>query len=236
MLISYSDPKINTQRKTEGGMKMKKNRLYLLFLLASMLLLGGCSQQSHLEYIGRDIAESLALEAHGLSGPDAVLTSSELKNHNGTDYYRICFTVDGLDYQCDIDALTGAVIQLQGPDVPDTSGTSDTARPEENTAETVSGTGTAGSASSESAGGSQTVSGGSSVPSPATSVSESEARETALAQVPGASSSDIYEWETDYDDGHLEYEGKIIYNGMEYEFSIDGYSGAIREWEAEIYG
>lgn len=29
------------------------------------------------------------------------------------------------------------------------------------------------------------------------------------------------------------YEGKIIYNGMEYESEIDGYSGVIRGWEAE---
>lgn len=64
-------------------------------------------------------------------------------------------------------------------------------------------------------------------------ISASKAREIALAQVPGASASDIREFETDYDDGHLEYEGTIIYNGMEYEFTIDGYSGAIREWEAD---
>ena len=51
--------------------------------------------------------------------------------------------------------------------------------------------------------------------------------------MPGADASHIYEVETDRDDGRLEYEGKIIYNGMEYEFTIDGYTGAIREWEAE---
>ena len=64
-------------------------------------------------------------------------------------------------------------------------------------------------------------------------VTADQARETALAQVPGADASHIYEFETDRDDGRLEYEGKIIYNGMEYEFTIDGYTGAIREWEAE---
>ncbi len=60
-----------------------------------------------------------------------------------------------------------------------------------------------------------------------------EAKALALAQVPGAKTSDIREFEVDYDDGRLEYEGKIYYNGMEYEFEIDGYSGAIRSWEAE---
>ena len=59
------------------------------------------------------------------------------------------------------------------------------------------------------------------------------AKELALSQVPGAALNDIFEFETDYDDGHTEYEGKIIYNGMEYEFSIDAYSGAFRSWETE---
>lgn len=64
-------------------------------------------------------------------------------------------------------------------------------------------------------------------------ISEEKAKELALAQVPGASESDIYKFEMDLDDGVMEYEGKIIYSGMEYEFEIDAYSGAIRSWEAE---
>lgn len=67
-------------------------------------------------------------------------------------------------------------------------------------------------------------------------ITADEAKELALAQVPGASASDIKEFKTDHDDGRTEYEGKILYNGMEYEFEIDGYSGAIRSWEAEPAG
>ena len=58
----------------------------------------------------------------------------------------------------------------------------------------------------------------------------------ALAQVPGAAVSDIQEFKADDDDGRTEYEGKIIYDGMQYEFEIDGYSGAIRSWEVEAVG
>ncbi len=43
----------------------------------------------------------------------------------------------------------------------------------------------------------------------------------------------IYEWKLDYDDGRPEYEGKIIYGGMEYEYTIDGASGAILEYEKD---
>ena len=64
-------------------------------------------------------------------------------------------------------------------------------------------------------------------------ISADDAKAIALAQVPGASASDIWEFETDRDDGRIQYEGKIVYGGMEYEFEIDGYSGAIRNWEVE---
>ena len=64
-------------------------------------------------------------------------------------------------------------------------------------------------------------------------VSEATAKQTALARVSGATEKDIYEWELDYDDGRPEYEGKIIYGGTEYEFTIDATSGTVIEWDAE---
>lgn len=64
-------------------------------------------------------------------------------------------------------------------------------------------------------------------------VSEATAKQTALARVSGATEKDIYEWKLDYDDGRPEYEGKIIYGGTEYEFTIDATSGTITEWDTE---
>ena len=66
-----------------------------------------------------------------------------------------------------------------------------------------------------------------------TAITADQAMQIALAEVPGAGASDIWEFEVDMDDGRLEYEGTIYYSGMEYEFTIDGYSGAIRGWEVE---
>ncbi len=66
-------------------------------------------------------------------------------------------------------------------------------------------------------------------------ISEAKAKEIALAQVPGAKESDIRKFEVDRDDGRIEYEGEIVYDGMEYEFEIDGYSGAIRDWDVEKF-
>lgn len=67
-----------------------------------------------------------------------------------------------------------------------------------------------------------------------TAITADRAKEIALAEVPGATVDDIYEFELDRDDGRLEYEGAIWYDGTEYEFTIDGYSGAIRSWEADL--
>ena len=64
-------------------------------------------------------------------------------------------------------------------------------------------------------------------------VSEADAKQTALGRVSGATEKDIYEWQFGYDDGRPEYEGKIIYGGTEYDFTIDASSGAVIEWEAE---
>lgn len=68
----------------------------------------------------------------------------------------------------------------------------------------------------------------------ATAITADQAKEIALAEVPGATVDDIYEFELDRDDGRLEYEGAFWYDGTEYEFTIDGYSGAIRSWEADL--
>ena len=64
-------------------------------------------------------------------------------------------------------------------------------------------------------------------------LSADDAKALALQQVPGATVNDIAEFETDREDGRIEYEGKIYYGGMEYEFEIDGYSGAFRKWECD---
>lgn len=64
-------------------------------------------------------------------------------------------------------------------------------------------------------------------------VSEATAKQTAIARVSGVTEKDIYEWKLDYDDGRTEYEGKIIYGGMEYEFTINAATGAVTKWDAE---
>lgn len=295
----------------------------------SMLLLGGCAQQERrMEALTEQAAQTLAVEAAGLSGTEVVFASTELERRDGVDYYQVVFSSGEKNYECDVDAITGTVIEVRQPTEVDVlqnraEGLSSDTPPEGslvtdadtyNPAVPAGQSGTPSGQESTAAnqnnassgqGGQQGSSGqltaqqakekalahanltldevvfvvceldwehgrqvyevefytndarefdyeidastgevlsydydaehytAPSTGSEGGSISQERAKEIALAQVPGAVLSDIREFETDYDDGRLEYEGKIFYGGMEYEFTIDGYSGAIREWEAD---
>ena len=64
-------------------------------------------------------------------------------------------------------------------------------------------------------------------------ISVEEARQIALAQVPGATLQDIREFKSDYENGRMQYESKIYFKQNEYKFAIDAYTGEIHEWDVE---
>lgn len=64
-------------------------------------------------------------------------------------------------------------------------------------------------------------------------ISYERAMELALERVPGATEQNVREFEADNDGGRLRYEGSIYYQGYEYDFEIDGYSGVFIEWDVE---
>lgn len=309
---------------------MTRKNLMISAAALSLLVLAGCSKDGMAGYIGTAEAKNVALENAGLTASQVKFTDVELDDKNGTHYYQVEFTADGKEYEYDIDALTGAIIESKlpagaqaqqntasnnntaGNTAPDTNtagssntdnNTSNNTTPDTNIAgssntnkntsnNTSSGTGTASAALTADQAKNKALahaglkanqvtfvkskldwddgrqvydvefytsdykeydyeidaSTGEVVSydfdaegyaPPATgngqsgTITADQAKEKALSQVPGATVSDIWEFETDYDDGRLQYEGKIYYNGMEYEFEIDGYSGAIRSWDAE---
>ena len=305
---------------------MTRKNLMISAAALSLLVLAGCSKDGMAGYIGTAEAKNVALENAGLTASQVKFTDVELDDKNGTHYYQVEFSADGKEYEYDIDALTGAIIESKlpagaqaqqntasnnntaGNTTPDTNtagssntnnNTSNNTTPDTNTVgssntnnNTSSGTGTASAALTADqakdkalahaglkanqvtfvkskldwddgrqvydvefytsdykeydyeidASTGEVVSydfDAEGYAPPATgngqsgTITADQAKEKALSQVPGATVSDIWEFETDYDDGRLQYEGKIYYNGMEYEFEIDGYSGAIRSWDAE---
>ena len=309
---------------------MTRKNLMISAAALSLLVLAGCSKDGMAGYIGTAEAKNVALENAGLTASQVKFTDVELDDKNGTHYYQVEFTADGKEYEYDIDALTGAIIESKlpagaqaqqntasnnntaGNTTPDTN-TAGSSNTNNNTAgNTIPAANTAGSSNTNNNTSNNTSSGTGTASAaltadqaknkalahaglkanqvtfvkskldwddgrqvydvefytsdykeydyeidastgevvsydfdaedhapPATgngqsgTITADQAKEKALSQVPGATVSDIREFETDYDDGRLQYEGKIYYNGMEYEFEIDGYSGAIRSWDAE---
>ena len=74
---------------------------------------------------------------------------------------------------------------------------------------------------------------GTTVVSSVEAISSDEAVQSALSRVPGATVANVTEFNRDYENGCLEYEGEIHYNGYEYDFEIDADTGTITKWEVE---
>jgi len=352
-------------------MKKFKN---IALLCVLVLILAGCSAQQpgKVEYIGSEAAKELALDAAGLTDRQVQFSGADMNSRNNMDYYQVSFVSNGENYQYDIDALTGTVIDSKTPDIPQSptieknqNGEKQTISKEEAKNAALAHAGVSADqvtfvkagldwddgrqhydvefytadyteydydidaytgavlsfdkdaeyytppatdpGTQQSPNNEQTPTVGKQVISkeeakkaalshagisadqvtfvkaeldrddgreyydvefytadykeydydidaytgavlsydrdaehytpPAgssgTQITADEAKAKALAQVPGATLKDIREFSVDYDDGRLEYEGTIYYNKMEYEFEIDGYSGAIRSWEVE---
>ncbi|HIX52443.1 MAG TPA: PepSY domain-containing protein [Candidatus Lachnoclostridium stercoripullorum] len=295
---------------------MKKSILSIAMTAAiplaalSLAACGGSQTASTADYIGIDAAKEAALSDAGVSADGAEFSTAGLDSRNGVFYYAVDFTENGVNYEYDIDALTGVVIERaktpaaggQGEAGTETApGTpaaaSGTAAPAGETAAQVP-------ASTSPAGSQETGSGGPITEAEARAIalsqaglteadvrfieskkdrhdgqsvfevefdaltgeeysydireadgaivsydydsdrnpsvnssgsgmlSEDQIRETVLSRVPGASAADVRLW-LDEDDDRYQYEGQLIWDGMEYEFKIDAYSGSVLEWEAD---
>ena len=295
---------------------MKKSILSIAMTAAiplaalSLAACGGSQTASTADYIGIDAAKEVALSDAGVSADGAEFSTAGLDSRNGVFYYAVDFTENGVNYEYDIDALTGVVIERaktpaaggQGEAGTETApGTpaaaSGTAAPAGETAAQVP-------ASTSPAGSQGTGSGGPVTEAEARAIalsqaglteadvrfieskkdrhdgqsvfevefdaltgeeysydireadgaivsydydsdrkpsanssgsgmlSEDQIRETVLSRVPGASAADVRLW-LDEDDDCYQYEGQLVWDGMEYEFKIDAYSGSVLEWEAD---
>ena len=69
---------------------------------------------------------------------------------------------------------------------------------------------------------------------PDVKISLEEAKQIALAKVPGATENSL-SIHLDFDDGYWQYEGDIWHDRMEYEFDIDANTGNILKWEQEMW-
>ena len=290
---------------------MKKSILSIAMTAAiplaalSLAACGGSQTASTADYIGIDAAKEAALSDAGVSADGAEFSTAGLDSRNGVFYYAVDFKENGVNYEYDIDALTGVVIERAktptaggpGEAGAETAAASETAAPAgESAAQVPASTPPAGSQGTGSGGpiteaearaialsqaglteadvrfieSKKDRHDGQSVfevefdaltgeeysydireadgaivsydydsdrkPSANSSgsgmLSEDQIRETVLSRVPGASAADVRLW-LDEDDDRYQYEGQLIWDGMEYEFKIDAYSGSVLEWEAD---
>lgn len=193
-------------RLHQTSLSAAARRTAAAFCLFSLLGLSACAgrQKTAADYIGIDAAKEAALKSAGLSGDQVSFSQAGLDSRNGTFFYDIDFSSQEASYQYAIDALTGVVIE------------------EAMTEKSRQADDGAAAAVPESS-------------SPAASsslISSEQAAAIVLERVPGADPAAV-SLHQEEDDGRTVYEGQLVYDGMEYEFTIDAYSGSVIEWDAE---
>ena len=252
---------------------MKKFLLTALAALA-IALLTACSGNGQLSYIGDEAARTAALSGAGLSADSVTFTGTKLTNRDGVEYYLVSFTSGANQYQSQVDALSGVVIQTETQPLSQSAATAAsgaTITAEDAKAKALAHAGLTADAVTfvtaqldrddgrlvydvefytadykeydyeiDAVTGEvldmdydaehyQRPSTGSSD----SYISKDKAISIALGYVSGAGTGDVRTAKLDYDDGRAEYEVKIIYNSMEYEFEIDAATGKVLSWDKD---
>lgn len=163
-------------------------------------------------YITLEKAQEIALTQAGVKAADATFYDKKFDFDDGYSLYELEFVANGVEYEYDVDALTGKVLSAKH--------------------ETLS-TQTAASAQSSQS----TTS--SAVQSPSTTTSssyigETKAKEIALNHA-GVKAADtiMKKNRLDWDDGRAVYEIDFYAGNTEYDYEIDALTGAVREAEQD---
>ena len=193
---------------------MKKTMTIALSAAALTLALAACGSSPKTQapsYVGMDAAKNAALADAGVSTTDAVFTTADMDDKNGTAYYELKFSDGTAEYEYDVDALTGVVIEGKKDDA--ATG---------NTAIVNSGSGNAADISGTS-----------------TSIDENKAKSIALADAGVQEADTAYlVVKPDYDNGTAVYDVEfyVASTKLEYDYEIDAATGKIRGMDQDIEG
>lgn len=149
--------------------------------------------------------------------PGATLKKVEFDYDDGM-VYEAELLLDGYEYELEIDAVTGAVLERTEYEFKIDAATGEFIKWESERMD------------EDDWREHQEKQGGPKDPSPSEYVGKKGAEDIVLAQLPGAQVGKI---KLDKDDGRAVYEGKAWLNGWEYEFEIDAVSGEILDWDSE---
>ena len=173
-------------------------------------------QASDTAYIGNEAAEAAALKHAGVTKEKATALHSKLEWEHGKMVYDVEFASEGFEYEYDIDALTGEVVDFE-KDVDDdyrpTTASNQTSTPAQTTPAQTTPAQTAPAAQQE--------------------IGAAAAQEKALAHA-GLTAGQVTELEVEFDYDDKEYDVSFKYGGYEYDYEIDAYTGNVIWSEKEV--
>lgn len=160
-------------------------------------------------YIGEAKAKEIALGKAGVSAKDLTAYEIEMDTHKGVMIYDVEFNAGGYEYECEINASTGAVLKFE-KEADDDAVPAQAAQPE----------------SMKSSGN-----------VPGTFIGEAKAKEIALKHA-GATAGEIsaFKSKLDTDDGIAVYELEFRAGGYEYDYEINASTGEILQSEKDRNG
>ncbi len=166
-------------------------------------------EASQKKYIGYEAAKKAALGALGVTESDIRNLEIEIDYENGKMVYEIEFDYNGREYDYDISALDGSVVQVS------------------NAPDDHSGNGNGNANQNDNAGAGQTL--------PDGFIKQSKAKEIALGHA-GIKAADArrMEIELDVDDGVPHYEIEFKHSKYDYNYEIDARTGKIIDWQKEF--
>lgn len=163
------------------------------------------------ESIAQEQAVGLALAHAGVAKDDAALRKAHLDYEDGVLVWEIEFVSGGTEYEVDVRADSGAIVQYE------------TEREENRTQQTGKADGLAAADGKDA-----------SAKAESAYIGETAARSAALAHA-GVQEADLtyIKSRLDMDDGRAEYEVAFAAQGTKYEYEIDALTGAVLQFEQE---
>ena len=192
-------------------------------------------EASDTAYIGNDAAEKAALEHAGVAADKAASVTSRLEWEHGKMVYDVEFKSEGFEYEYDVDATTGVVIDFE-KDVDDdyrhsgSAGSTTTATAPQQSGGNTQPSG--GNAQPQNSGGSGAPAQSGNSSSAQTTISSAAAQEIALNHA-GLNASNVTELEVEFDREDNEYDVSFKAGGLEYDYDINAITGAIIRVEKE---
>lgn len=174
---------------------------------STVMVSGGITEQK---------AKEIATENAGVTEEQIQYITVKQDWDDGQARYEVGFTAAGVEYDYELDASDGRILSTDSEVIGGgySTGTTDS---------TANGTADGTADSQNTAGTSQTATGG---------ISMEAARQTVMDKIPGIDAGNIYIHQ-DYEDGVYVYEGEAYHAEVKYEFEMNAFDGTITSWEAE---